>query len=47
MEKQNARKLSKENLELLRCQAIRLLKQGRKQVEVAEILGVRAATISD
>ncbi|MBN4081109.1 helix-turn-helix domain-containing protein [Caldithrix abyssi] len=27
--------------------AIRLLKQGRKQVEVADILGVRAATLSD
>jgi len=46
-EKQDARKLSKENLEMLRNQAIRLLKQGRKQVEVAEILGVRAASISD
>ena len=47
MEKIDARKLSLENLELLRHQAIRLLKQGRKQVEVAGILGVRAATISD
>lgn len=32
---------------MLRHQAIRLLKQGRKQVEVADILGVRAATVSD
>jgi len=47
MEKIDARKLSLENLELLRNQAIRLLKQGRKQVEVAELIGVRAATISD
>ena len=35
MEKIDARKLSLENLELLRHQAIRLLKQDRKQVEVA------------
>jgi len=35
MEKQDAKKLSKESLELLRNQAIRLLKQGRKQVEPA------------
>lgn len=47
MEKIDARKLSLENLELLRYQAVRLLKQGRKQVEVAGIIGVRAATISD
>ena len=47
MEKLDARKLSLENLEMLRQQAIRMLKQGRKQVEVADILGVRAATISD
>jgi transposase len=47
MEKIDARKLSLENLELLRYQAIRLLEQGRKQVEVAGIIGVRAATISD
>lgn len=47
MEKTDARKLSLENLELLRNQAIRLLKQGRKQVEVAGIIGVRSATISD
>jgi len=47
MEKTDARKLSLENLELLRHQAIRLLRQGRKQVEVADILGVRAATISN
>jgi len=47
MEKIDARRLSLEKLELLRHQAVRLLKQGRKQVEVAEILGVRAATISD
>ena len=46
MEKVDARKLSLENLELLRHQAIRLLKQERKQVDVAEILGVRPATIS-
>lgn len=46
MKKTDARKLSLENVELLRHQAIRLLKQGRKQVEVANILGVRAATIS-
>jgi len=32
---------------MLRQQAIRMLKQGRKQVDVADILGVRAATISD
>lgn len=47
MEKIDARKLSLENVKMLRLQAIRLLKQGRKQVEVADILGVRAATISD
>jgi len=47
MEKIDARKLSLENLELLRYQAIRLLKAGRKQVEVARIIGVRTATISD
>jgi len=47
MEKTDARRLSLDQLELLRHQAIRLLKQGRKQVEVAEILGVRSATISD
>lgn len=47
MEKIDARKLSLENLELLRYQAVRLLKQGYKQVEVAVIVGVRAATISD
>ena len=47
MEKIDARKLSLEKLELLRQQSIRLLKQGRKQVEVADILGVRAATISE
>lgn len=47
MEKLDARKLSLENLELLRQQAIRMLKHGFKQVETAEILGVRAATISD
>ena len=47
MEKIDARTLSLENLELLRHQAVRLLKQGRKQVEVAEIIGVRPATISD
>ena len=46
MEKQDARKLSKEELELIRNQGIRLLKQGRKIAEVAEILGVRKATIS-
>ena len=47
MEKIDARKLSLENLELLRQQSVRLLKQGRKQVEVANILGVRAATVSE
>jgi len=45
--KTDARKLSLENLELLRNQAIRLLKQRRKQGEVAGIIGVRSATISD
>lgn len=47
MEKTDARKLSLENLELLRHQAVRLLKQGYKQVEAARIIGVRAATISN
>lgn len=47
MEKIDARKLSLEKLELLRQQSVRLLKGGRKQVEVADILGVRAATISE
>ena len=47
MEKTDARKLSKESLNLLRHQAIRLLKQDYKQIEVAQILGVRAATISE
>ena len=47
MEKIDARRLSLEQLGMLRQQAIRLLKQGRKQVEVADILGVRAATVSD
>jgi transposase len=46
MEKQDARILSKENLEMLRNQGIRLIKQGRTQAEVAQILGVRAATVS-
>ncbi len=46
MEKIDARKLSLENLELLRHQAVRLLKQGRKQSEVAGIIGVRRATIT-
>jgi len=46
MEKIDARKLSLENLELLRQQAVRLLKQGRKHREVAEIIGVRRATIT-
>ena len=32
---------------MLRHQGIRLLKQGRKQVEVANILGIRAATVSE
>ncbi len=47
MEKIDARRLSLEQLGMLRHQAIRLLKQGRTQVDVAGILGVRAATISD
>jgi transposase len=47
MENTDARKLSLENLQLLRNQGLRLLKQGYKQVEVASILGVRAATVSD
>jgi len=47
MEKIDARKLSLENLELLRHQAVRLLKQGHKQSEAARIIGVRAATISE
>ncbi len=47
MEKIDARKLTLEQLELLRQQAIRLLKQGRTQADVADTLGVRAATISD
>ncbi len=46
MEKIDARKLSLENLELLRHQAIRLLKQDYNQREVAELLGVRRATVT-
>ncbi len=46
MKKIDARKLSLENLELLRQQAVRLLKQGRKQGEVAGIIGVRRPTIT-
>ena len=46
MEKTDARKLSLENLKLLREQGLRLIKQGYKQVEVASILGVRPATVS-
>lgn len=47
MEKIDARRLSLDQLGVLRHRAIRLLKQERTQADVAGILGVRAATISD
>jgi len=47
MEKIDARKLPKESLNLLKDQTIRLLKQGHKQVTVARLLGIRAATVSE
>ena len=47
MEKTDARRLPKESLNLLKDQTIRLLKQGHKQVTVAQILGIRAATVSE
>ncbi len=47
MEKIDARRLSLEELGMLRKQAVRLLKQGRTQVDVAGILGIRAATVSE
>ena len=47
MEKIDARRLSLEELGMLRSQAVRLLKQGRTQIDVAGILGIRAATVSE
>ncbi|MCP3867797.1 MAG: IS630 family transposase [Gammaproteobacteria bacterium] len=47
MDKEDARKLSPETQEQLRKQAIRLKKQGKKYVEIAEIVGVHRNTISN
>lgn len=45
MEKTDARKLPSETLVHMRKQAIRLLKGGKKQEEVAEIVGVNRVTV--
>lgn len=47
MEKEDARKLSPETQEQLRKQAIRLKKNGKKFVEIAEIVGVHRNTVSN
>ncbi len=46
MKKDDARKLSAETQEQLRKQAIRLKNQGKKYVEIAEIVGVHRNTVS-
>lgn len=45
MEKIDARKLTTEAQQLLRNQAIRLRKSGRKYKEISEIIGVHSSTI--
>ncbi len=47
MQKNDARKLSAREQELLRKQAIRLHKRGMKYVDIAEILGVSRNSVSD
>ncbi|MGD8778841.1 MAG: winged helix-turn-helix domain-containing protein [Ignavibacteria bacterium] len=46
MEKTDARKLSPQNQEQLRVQAVRLRKKGKKFIEIAEIIGVHRNTVS-
>jgi len=45
MEKRDARKLSSEAQYELRCRCIRMLQQGKKQVEVAELLDVSRTSV--
>jgi transposase len=47
MEKIDARKLSAKELRLLRKQAIRLRKKGKKYVEIAEVLGAHRNRVSE
>jgi len=47
MEKMDFRKLSSQERYIFRKRAIELIKSGKKQKEVAELYGVRIATVSD
>jgi transposase len=46
MEKEDGRKLTSEAQEQLRKQAIRLMKQGKKNVEIAAIIGAHRNSVS-